>query len=271
MFGRVHRLIVFSLFVLIVSWMPAVFAAQWYTLLVDKGNHPPQPVMDEVWKSIRVTGELFTRYKLILPEIVTIRVATTQDSYARALMHYFNASPTEAAQYAKLSAGMSSNSRPVVILNGHYADGFASTLPHELFHQAQRQLATTSTPIWITEGSAELFEKLALHQAGKGVFAQYIQGVKARLRQAGALPSVAQVVTNWSAMFQQGKGGVIYNMATLMVWYLADQQGFDGVVYYYQLIHQGVRPEDAFVTAFQVTPALFYQDFQAKLPQLIQP
>ena len=177
MMARKVRLLVLVA-LLVTVCQSSVFAAQWYTLLVDKGNHPPQPVMDEVWKSIRVTGELFTRYKLILPEIVTIRVATTQDSYARALMHYFSASPAEAAQYAKLSAGMSSTTRPVVILNGHYADGFASTLPHELFHQAQRQLATTSTPTWITEGSAELFEKLALHQAGKGVFVQYIQGVK---------------------------------------------------------------------------------------------
>ena len=93
-------------------------AAQWYTLRVDKGNHPPQPVMDEVYLSIRTTGDLFTRYKLILPEIVTIRVTTTADSYARTLSYYLKASPDQAAQLAKLSAGVSTHAYPLVILNG---------------------------------------------------------------------------------------------------------------------------------------------------------
>lgn len=269
MAARICKALLMAFLMVAVS-QPAVFAAQWYTVLVDKGDHPPKPVMDEVWKSIRVTGDLFARYKLILPEIVTIRVATTQESYARALTHYFNYPPAQAASMAKLSAGVSAHGRPLVVLNGHYSGGFSSTLPHEMFHQAQRQLATVNTPTWITEGSAELFEKLAMHQAGKGVYSQYIQGVRARLRQAGALPSVHQLVNDWAAMFQQGKGGVIYNMATLMVWYLADQQGFDGVVYYYQLIHQGTSPDEAFLAAFHVTPALFYQDFQANLPRLLQ-
>ena len=256
--------------VLLLLCQPVGLAAEWYKVLVDKGNHPPQPVMDEVWRSIRVTGDLFARYKLILPEIVTIRVTTTQDSYAKALMHYLNASPAQAADYARLSAGISTHSQPLVILNGYCSQQFISTLPHEIFHQAQRQLATVNTPKWITEGSAELFERMALHQAGRGVYSQYIRGVMNRLRQAGPLPSVRQVVSDWDAMFQQGKGGVIYNMATLMVWYLADQQGFEGVVYYYQLIHQGVSQDEAFLTAFHVTPALFYQDFEANLPRLLQ-
>ena len=33
---------------LVAVFQSSAFAAQWYTLLVDKGNHPPQPVMDEV-------------------------------------------------------------------------------------------------------------------------------------------------------------------------------------------------------------------------------
>jgi hypothetical protein len=260
----------FVLCLILLLTQQIAFAAQWYQIRIDKNDHPTQPVMDEVTRSLRVTGELFTRYKLILPEIVTIRVATTQDSYARALMHYLKASPAQAAELAKLSAGVSIHSYPVVILNGHYSNGFASTLPHEMFHQAQRQLATVNAPTWITEGSAELFEKLALHQAGRGVYSQYIRSVKQRLRQEGSLPTVRQVVSDWAAMFKQGKGGVIYNMATLMVWYLADQQGFDGVVYFYQLMHQGVAQDEAFLSAFHVTPALFYEDFQANLPRLLQ-
>ncbi len=256
---------------LLMVCQPVASAAQWYTLRVDKGNHPPQPVMDEVYLSIRMTGDLFTRYKLILPEIVTIRVTTTADSYARALSYYLKSSPAQASQLAKLSAGVSTHAYPLVILNGQYSNQFISTLPHEMFHQAQRQLANiVQVPTWLTEGSAELFGKLALHQANRGVYSQYIRGVKMRLRQAGTLPNVRQVVSNWDAMFKQGQGGVIYNMATLMVWYLADQQGFEGVVYYYQLIHQGVAVDEAFLNAFHVTPSLFYQDFEVKLPQLLQ-
>lgn len=265
---RTGRLLIAALLLLLFC-QPAAFAAEWYRVLVDKGNHPPQTVMDEVWKSIRVTGDLFARHKLILPEIVTIRVATTRESYARALMHYFNYSQAQADKYAELSAGVSAHTLPVVVLNGQYAGQFASTLPHELFHQAQRQLATVNTPKWITEGSAELFEKMALHQAGREVFAQSVQRVRNRLRQEPALPTVRQVVYDWDAMFQQGRGGAIYNMATLMVWYLVDQQGFDGVVYFYQLIHQGVTPDEAFLNAFHVTPALYYQDFEKELPRLL--
>lgn len=266
---RVWRWLLTLCFVLL-AWQPVASAAQWYTVRVDKGNHPPQTVMDEVYLSIRTTGDLFTRYKLILPEIVTIRVTTNGESYARALSYYLKASPAQASQMAKLSAGVSTHAYPLVILNGQYSQQFISTLPHEMFHQAQRQLATIHTPTWLTEGSAELFEKLALHQANRGVYSQYIRGVKQRLRQAGTLPSVRQVVSDWDALFKQGQGGVIYNMATLMVWYLADQQGFEGVVYFYQLIHQGVSPDEAFLGAFHVTPSLFYQDFAAKLPQLLQ-
>ncbi|WP_041437989.1 hypothetical protein [Thermodesulfobium narugense] len=52
----------------------------------------------------------------------------------------------------------------------------------------------------------------------------------------------------------------VYQMAVLMTYKLIQGNGFENVIYFYQLLHSGVPVNKIFLTAFKVPMSYFLND-----------
>jgi hypothetical protein len=60
----------------------------------------------------------------------------------------------------------------------------------------------------------------------------------------------------------------IYAMSVVMAYRLIQDNGFENVVFFYQLLHSGSNPDNAFVAAFRVPMAWFLSDMNVYFDRL---
>ncbi len=226
----------------------------------------PAATRDNIEAALDTVADLFAEYRVYLTQPVTVVVSADPEGYVRALMSY---GYTREAAEAKAThtAGVSLNQRPVIILKGSPAmmrdrQEVFRVLPHELFHQAQRQWGRLDTVNWMVEAAPELFRIKASEKAGFAPAAVYLTLEQMKIRRASAIPSAHQLASKDYSVFSglAAKGFPVYPMATLMLAKLVDDAGFDKVIYFYQLLHYGNDPDKAFLSVFRVPTAMFLSD-----------
>ena len=243
-------------------------AESWVDITYDQ--EVPSQTKENFQKAFDVAKALLTKYKVVLSNPITIVVITNDaEKYIQALMFYYNTSRTLAEKKAKYSGGISSSKKPVIIIRwiptrqstgkgtsypvNNPEEGFRA-LSHELFHQVQAQYTRVHTAKWLEEGSAELFRWMAFEAAGIRRVKNCAGKAEQAIRNAAKIPDTRQLAscdqTTWDSLNEQKYP--IYPMAALMTYRLVGDNGFEKVILFYQLLHNGSDPEKAFITAFGV-------------------
>lgn len=226
----------------------------------------PAATRDNIEAALDTVADLLGEYRVYLTQTVTINISADSDGYVRTLMGY-GYTRDAAEEKAKHTAGISLNQWPIIILKGSPAlirdrNEVYRVLPHELFHQVQRQWGRLDTVNWMVEAAPELFRIKASEKAGLVPAAVLLAVEQQRIRRASAIPSARQLASKDYSVFSglAAKGYPVYPMATLMLAKLTDDAGFDKVVYFYQLLHHGADPEKAFLSVFRVPMGMFLSD-----------
>ena len=251
-------------------------AESWVDLVYDQ--EVPSQTRENFQKAIDAVNALLTKYKIILSNPITIVVITNDaEKYIQALMFHYNISRTLAEKKAKYSGGISSTEKPVIIIRwiptrqstpqgtsypvNNPEEGFRA-LPHELFHQVKVQYTRVHTANWLEEGSAELFRWMAFEAAGIRRVTILSGKAEQAIRNAAKIPDTKQLAscdhTTWGSLNEQKYP--IYPMAALMTYRLVGNNGFEKVLFFYQLLHNGSDPDKAFITAFGVQMSDFLAD-----------
>ena len=240
-------------------------AAERSWVKVRSGDEIPLAMSKNLDDCLDTVADLLTQYHIYLSQPITIIVTADADSYSKVLMSY-GYSRQAAEQTAKNSAAVSLNNSPIIILKGTRTltdnkQEIFRVVPHEIFHQVQRQWGKLRTVTWMVEGAPELFRMKASEQAGLAPAAVYLAVEQSRVKQAKALPSAREIGNRDYQIFSSlsAKGYPVYSMSTLMMAKLVDQAGFDKVVYFYQQLHYGVDPDKAFISVFRV-PMIYFLD-----------
>ena len=246
---------------------PASAWASWVNVVYDQ-EVPPQ-TRQNVQRAVDTTADLLTKYKITLSQEVTVVVTANEASYAQALMFYAKIPKDKAEAMAKYTGGESLGDKPMVILKGspalqNSAVEVFRVLPHDLFHQVQRQYGHTQTVNWLVEGTPEVFQLVAREEAGLGKVADNIRLAENVIRLAKDIPDARQLANydykTWDALMQQYP---IYQMSVVMAYKLIQDNGFENVVFFYQLLHGGSSPDKAFAAAFRAPMAWFLSDMNA--------
>ena len=116
---------------------------------------------------------------------------------------------------------------------------------------------------WMTEGPPELFKFLALETAGIRSVKDSVKMTETSISMKGVkIPDVRQLAsydyTTWESLGLQRYP--VYQMAGLMTYHLVGDKGFEKVILFYQLLHDGNNPDKAFVSAFGVQMSQFLDD-----------
>lgn len=263
-----------SLFCLLAALAPAtIAAAAWFDVSFEA--EVPAATRAHVQRALDTTADLLTTYKVILREPVQIIVTADLEGYTQARMFYLHESRPVAEQAAKISGGVSSNAKPLIIIKGtallnrEPQEAFR-IIPHELFHQVQRQYGRTQTVTWLKEAAPESFQLIARETAGFGPVAEKLKQAELRVRKAATIPDACELATDnyaiWTGFMQRGLP--VYEMSVLMVAQLSRDNGFENILFFYQLLHQGVSRDKAFVTAFRVPMSWFLSDMNAYFSKL---
>jgi len=260
-------------------------AESWVDLVYDQ--EVPSQTKENFQKAIDAVNALLTKYKIILSNPITIVVITNDaEKYIQTLMFYYNISRTLAEKKAKYSGGISSTEKPVIIIRwiptrqstpqgtsypvNNPEEGFRA-LPHELFHQVQAQYTRVHTANWLEEGSAELFRWMAFEAAGIRRVTILSGKAEQAIRNAAKIPDTKQLAscdhTTWGSLNEQKYP--VYPMAALMTYRLVGDNGFEKVILFYQLLHNGNDPDKAFITAFGVQMSDFLTDMNDYFNRLI--
>jgi len=251
-------------------------AESWVDLVYDQ--EVPSQTRENFQKAIDAVNALLTKYKIILSNPITIVVITNDaEKYIQALMFHYNISRTLAEKKAKYSGGISSTEKPVIIIRwiptrqstpqgtsypvNNPEEGFRA-LPHELFHQVKVQYTRVHTANWLEEGSAELFRWMAFEAAGIRRVTILSGKAEQAIRNAAKIPDTKQLAscdhTTWGSLNEQKYP--VYPMAALMTYRLVGDNGFEKVILFYQLLHNGNDPDKAFITAFGVQMSDYLAD-----------
>lgn len=251
---------------------PAVTSASWANLVYDQ--EVSLQTRQNIQRAVDTTADLLTKYKITLSQEVTVVVAADEASYVQALMFYAKIPREKAELMAKYTGGESLGNKPMIIMKGSpllqnsVAEAFR-VLPHELFHQVQRQYGHTQTVNWLVEGTPEVFQLVAREEAGLGKVTDNIRRAENVIHRAQAIPDARQLANydykTWDALMQQYP---IYAMSVVMAYRLIQDNGFENVVFFYQLLHSGRSPDNAFVAAFRVPMAWFLSDMNAYFERL---
>ena len=238
----------------------------------------PSETKENFQKAFDAVNALLTKYKIVLSNPITIVVITNDaEKYIQALMFYYNISRTLAENKAEHSAGISSTEKPVIIIRwiptrqstgqgtsypvNNPEEGFRA-LPHEVFHQVQAQYTRVHTANWLEEGSADLFRWMAFEAGGIRRETDCVQLAEQAIRRAAEITDTRQLAscdhTTWGSLNEQKYP--IYPMAALMTYRLVGDNGFEKVILFYQLLHNGSDPDKAFITAFGVQMSDFLAD-----------
>jgi hypothetical protein len=230
----------------------------------------PSQTKENFQKAFDVAKALLTKYKVVLSDPITIVVITNDaEKYIQTLMFYYHTSRALAENKAKYTVGISSTKKPVIIIRwiptrqstgkgtsypvNNPEEGFRA-LPHELFHQVQSQYTRVDTANWLNEGSAELFRWMAFEAGGIRRETDCVQLAEQAIRRATKIPDTRQLAscdrTTWGSLVEQKYS--VYPMAALMTYRLVGDNGFEKVILFYQLLHNGSDSDKAFITAFGV-------------------
>ena len=263
-----------ALFMLLAAAGGPAYAAERSWVKVVCQPDVPAATRDNIEAALDTVADLFADYRIYLPQAVTVVVSDGPEGYVRAIMNY-GYTREAAEEKAKHTAGISLNQRPVIIIKGSPAlmrdrQEVYRVLPHELFHQAQRQWGRLGTVNWMVEAAPELFRIKASERAGFAPAAVLLAFEQMKIRRASAIPSAHQLASKDYSAFSglAAKGFPVYPMATLMLAKLADDAGFDKVVYFYQLLHYGSDPDKAFLSVFRVPMAMFLTDMDTYFASL---
>ena len=246
------------------SWIQLTYHAQ-----------VPQQTREHAERCLDIVAELLTEYEIYLPQPISLIVTADTEGYIQTLMSY-GYSRADAEIKAANSAGVSLNQRPVILIKGTEAlfqnqQEIFRVLPHEIFHQVQRQWGRLDTVTWLVEGAPELFRIKALSRAGFGPEALFLILEEQKIRHGKMLPSALQLGSKDYHVFSQlaAQKYPVYAMSTLMLNKLVEDVGFEKLVYFYQLLHHGVSPEKAFQSVFRVPMGWFLKDMDIYFQQLV--
>jgi hypothetical protein len=277
MSSRLSRTLLAVLAAVCVLAAAETHAAERSWVKVVYGPGTPRELRANVEASLDTVADLLAEYRIYLTQPVTVVVSADSEGYVQALMKYGGYSRAQAEEKARHTAGISLGQRPVVILQG--SDAFKRdrlevyrVLPHELFHQVQRQWGRLDTINWMVEAAPELFRIKAAERAGLVPAAVNLAIEERRVRKAPAIPPAAQIASKNYAAFSAlaAQGYPVYPMSTLMLHKLTEDVGFDKVVYFYQQLHHGTDPDRAFVATFRVPMGWFIRDMDAYFASLRQ-
>ena len=252
-------------FCLLVLAPAQCMAAAWLDVIFDR--EVPAATRVNVGRAVDTTSDLLTKYKVTIREPIRIIVTTDLESYIQARMFYLKESRTEADKLAPFSAGVSSGGKPLIIIRGSpalYRDPQEAfrVIPHEVFHQVQRQYGRTDTVTWLKEGAPEVFRMVAQEAAGFGRVNDYLGQAVKIVRMAPVIPDAREIATfnyaTWTTLMQ--KKYPVYDMAVLMADQLSQGNGFENIIFFYQMLHMGIEREKAFRAAFRVPMSWFLAD-----------
>jgi hypothetical protein len=252
-------------------------AESWVDLVYDQ--EVPSQTKENFQKAFDAVKALLTKYKIVLSNPITVVVTGNDaESYIRALMVYAHVSRAVAEDKVKLVAlGQSITGVPIIVIRwtptrqstgqgtsypvNNPEEGFR-VLPHEVFHQVENQGSQIRAVNWLKEGPAELFKFMALETAGIRKVTDSVQQYEQVIRRAMEIPDTRQLASydykTWQSLAQQKYP--IYYMAALMTYRLIGDNGFEKVILFYQLLHNGSDPDKAFITAFGVQMSDFLTD-----------
>jgi hypothetical protein len=265
---------ILAVFALVAAFAAPAAAAERSWVKVACQPDVPAAARDNIEAALDTIADLLGEYRIYLTQTVTVVVSDGPEGYVRALMSY-GYTREAAEEKAKHTAGISLNQRPVIILKGSPAlmgdrQEVYRVLPHELFHQVQRQWGRLDTVNWMVEAAPELFRIKAADRAGFAPAAVFLGLEQLKIRRAQAIPSAHQLASKNYAAFSSlaSKGYPVYPMATLMLAKLVEDGGFDKVIYFYQLLHHGSDPDKAFLSVFRAPMGMFLTDMDTYFASL---
>jgi hypothetical protein len=253
--------------------LPAA-AAERSWIKVQYRLDPPPALIANLENCLDTVADLLSDYRIYLPQPMTVVVTADPEGYIQALVSY-GFTRQDAEKRAQYTAAVSLGSRPVIVIKGSEAlvknkQEVYRVLPHEIFHQVQRQWARLNTVTWMVEGAPELFRIKATERAGIAPAAVLLALEQQRVRHAKMIPSAHEIGSQDYTVFSglAAKGYPVYPMSTVMLGKLADDAGFDKVVYFYQQLHHGVSPDKAFESVFRVPMKWFLTDMDRYFSEL---
>jgi hypothetical protein len=253
------------------------WAVSWVKMVYD--TKVSSQTKEDYQLAIDMVDILFTKYKIVLSDPVTVVVAADDDeSFIRAIMSYGNMSRAQAEKNATSATGLNFNTKSLIIIRyrptrakqedydyiKRNRSATLLTLAHELFHQVRHQNYSHARPVnWLEEGSANLFKYMAQEIAGTGtIVTGWVGGSREFIRKAAKIPDTRQLASydykDWDSLMQQEYP--VYQMAAVMTYRLVGDDGFGKVLVYYQLLHNGTDPDKAFITAFGMPMSKFLAD-----------
>jgi hypothetical protein len=256
--------IFFAIILLMAFFSAQSFAATWAEVSYDR--EVPPGTRQNIEKAADTVADLLTKHKIVLSDKISILVTADAESYIQARMLYAKETRAQAAERAKYSAGVSVGDRHIIIMKGTprlntVPEESFRVMPHEIFHQVQNQYGKTHIVNWLLEGTPEVFQCVAKEAAGFGTVNDCIGQAEQRIRQAASIPDVRQLANynyqTWSSLMQRYP---IYDMSVVMAARLVQDNGFENIVFFYQLLHNGTNRDKAFISAFRVPMAWFLSD-----------
>lgn len=267
MAGKKRTVLLISLLLMVVFSAHAS-AASWAEIIYDAGV--PPKTRENVERAINAVDEKLTQYQIYLRYNIKIVVTANYDSFLAAWMRYGEMSRAEAEKGVKGSAGASVGHKPIILIRGRRAlnenpEEAFRLLPHEIFHQLQSQGYGKTLVPWLTEGSADFFMLGVLDTAGFGKVDDFIREAEDRICQVPAILDVRELADynyqSYTALAQ--KGYPVYEMSAVMAARLVQDNGFEKILLFYQLLHQGTARNKAFLTAFRLPSAQFLSEMNA--------
>ena len=111
---------------------------------------------------------------------------------------------------------------------------------------------------WLVEGTPEVFQFVARETAGLGKVEDNVRAAESVILRAQDIPDTRQLANcdyqTWEVLMQKYP---VYQMSVVMTYKLIQDNGFENVVFFYQMLHNGSSPDKAFVTAFRVPMRYF--------------
>lgn len=244
--------------------------------LVYDADVPPN-ARQYLAKAVDTVDNLLAKYKhqVVSSNKITIVVTADTEGFIQALMLYDNESRADAEKHAEISKGGSIGLKSIIIVRGSpklnsYPGEAVRVVSHEVFHQVQYQGHTIKQIPFLDEGSAELFSLEALESARIiGTVDKTIhEAAEKKIREAPAIPDVRELAYHPNINPLMQKGYPIYPMSVVMAYRLVQDNGFENIILYYQLLQNGTDPDKAFLTAFRVPMASFLSDMNTYFAKL---
>lgn len=249
-----------------------VARADIYNLIIRPGV--TQNEIDNINLALNTASEMIKYYGFVLNERITVVLTRDKEDYKNALIEYLNYSASLAEKEAAITGGESSRKTALIIIRGserlnkYRAEAFR-ILPHEIFHQIQRQYGRQqNVPIWFEEGTPEAFRYIAQVKAGITSKEIAFQDPLARLNiyvktTHNLLPD-PETLNDSTWRDCMSKGIPVYPLATLMVLHLTGDN-FTKIQEVYKLMHKNMSWNRAFNEVFNVTPNDFYKEVMEKI------